>query len=120
MKVAVSAVNPEYDSPLQPRFGRCEYFVVIDTETDAWEAHPNPAVDAMGGAGSQAAQFLANLGVQSVISGNFGPNAFMALDAAEIRMYQASGGSVREAVGVLLEDRLTPVSGATGPSRHGG
>ncbi len=120
MKVAVSAVSPEYDAPMQPRFGRCEYFVVIDTETRAWEAHPNPAVDAMGGAGSQAAQFLANLGVEAVISGNYGPTAFMGLDAAEIRMYQASGGSVCEAVDALLGDRLESVSGATGPSRHGG
>lgn len=120
MKVAVSAGKPEMESPIQPRFGRCAYFVIVDTETRAWEALPNPAVDAMGGAGPQAAQFLADQNVQAVISGNYGPNAFLGLEAAGIRIFRASEGSVSELIDAFLEDRLEAVAGPTGPSRHGG
>jgi predicted Fe-Mo cluster-binding NifX family protein len=120
MRVAVSAGNSEIESPIQPRFGRCAYFVIVDTETRAWEALPNPAVEAIGGAGPQAAQFLADQNVQAVISGNYGPNAFLGLEAAGIRILRASEGSVSELVDAFLDDRLEAVAGPTGPSRHGG
>jgi predicted Fe-Mo cluster-binding NifX family protein len=120
MKVALSTTKPEFETSLEPRFGRCAYFVIVDTETRAWEAIANPAAEAMGGAGTQAAQFLSEKGIDAVITGNYGPNAFLGLQAAEIRMYRAAGGTLSELVDALVEDRLESVSGATGPARHGG
>jgi predicted Fe-Mo cluster-binding NifX family protein len=116
MKLAISAVEPRFNAPLDVRFGRCDHFIFVDTETNAWEASPNPAVNARGGAGTQAAQFIANQGAQAIISGHFGPNAFEALDAADIKMYAAEGGSVDAVVEEFSSGQLRKVTvpGASG------
>ncbi len=120
MKLAITGGTPQFETQLERRFGRCAYFIVVDTETRAWESFPNPALDARGGAGTQAAQFLANHGVEAVVSGDFGPNAFTALDAASIQMYSAQEGRAETLVDDFLAERLKRVSGSTGPQRHGG
>ncbi|MEA1978933.1 MAG: NifB/NifX family molybdenum-iron cluster-binding protein [Chloroflexota bacterium] len=120
MQLAISGETPQFETQLERRFGRCAYFIIVDTETRAWESFPNPAVEARGGAGTQAAQFLANQGVEAVVSGHFGPNAFTALDAASIQMYSAQEGQAETLVDDFLAERLERVSGSTGPQRHGG
>ncbi len=120
MKLAITGGIPQIETQLERRFGRCAYFIVVDTETRAWEAFPNPAADARGGAGTQAAQFLANQRVEAVVSGHFGPNAFAALDAASIHMYSAQEGQVETLVDDFLAERLVRVTGSTGPAHHGG
>ena len=87
--------------------------MIVDQETGEWEAIPNPALDAMGGAGTQAAQYIAGLGAGKVVSGHFGPNAHLALNAAGIAMYTASGGSVESAMEELKAGNLQQVSGPT-------
>jgi len=120
MKLAITGGTPQIETQLERRFGRCAYFIIVDTETRAWETFPNPAVDARGGAGTQAAQFLANQGVEAVISGDFGPNAFTALDAASILMYSAQEGQADTLVDDFLAECLVRVTGSTGPAHHGG
>ena len=120
MKIAVTANKPERDAMLDRRFGRCAYFIIIDTESDAWEGFPNPAQDASGGAGPQAAEFLVSKGAECVISGDYGPNAYGALQAAGLAMYKASEGLISELLEAHLEGRLTQVTGPTGGQRHGG
>ncbi len=87
MKLIITATAPELAAPVDPRFGRGAYFIVVDTDTLKWQAHENQGVNAAGGAGSLAAQFAAQQGAEAVISGDFGPNAYIALAAAEIKMY---------------------------------
>jgi len=41
MKIAVSSTGPELDDLVDPRFGRCSYYVVVDPETLLFEAVPN-------------------------------------------------------------------------------
>ncbi len=120
MKLAITGGTPQFETKFERRFGRCAYFIVVDTETRAWEAFPNPAAEARGGAGTQAAQFLANQGVEAVVSGHFGPNAFTALDAASIQMYSAQDGQAETLVDDFLAERLVRVTGSTGPAHHGG
>lgn len=120
MKLAVTVGTPQIEASLERRFGRCAFFLIVDTETRAWESFPNPAAEARGGAGTQAAQFLANQGVEAVVSGDFGPNAFTALDAAGIRMYTAQEGLAETLVDDFLAENLKKVTGSTGPQRHGG
>jgi predicted Fe-Mo cluster-binding NifX family protein len=79
MKIILSTAAPEISSPIDPRFGRGAFLLVVDTETGSAQVHPNPSANASGGAGIQAAQFTAGQQVQAVISGDFGPNAFEAL-----------------------------------------
>jgi predicted Fe-Mo cluster-binding NifX family protein len=113
MKVAVCSMGPTLDSPVDPRFGRCASFVVVDTETLETGSAQNPGVMCGQGAGIQAAQVVSSLGVSAVIAGNFGPNAFQALLAAEITVYTGAAGSVRDAVNQLNSGQLQEVSSPT-------
>lgn len=98
MKVAVSAVGDSLEAPVDPRFGRCPYFVIVDTDTMAFEAISNASAGAVSGAGTLAAQAVAAKGVQAVITGNVGPNAFQVLSSAGIKVITGASGTVREAV----------------------
>ena len=121
MKIIITTTSPNLDAQVDPRFGRGQYFLSVDTETSAWEAHANPAMDAAGGAGTQAAQFVAGLGAKAVISGDFGPNAYLALQAADIAMYLLGAGGTARAVAEAFKDgQLERVAGPTGPAQHSG
>jgi predicted Fe-Mo cluster-binding NifX family protein len=87
MKIVISAISPDLDSVIDPRFGRAAYFVIVDTNTLEWQSYPNPGANASGGAGTQAAQYIANLGVGVAVSGDFGPNAYKALDEYVIALF---------------------------------
>ncbi|HDM89107.1 MAG TPA: dinitrogenase iron-molybdenum cofactor biosynthesis protein [Candidatus Bathyarchaeota archaeon] len=119
MKVAVSASAPSLDSPVDPRFGRCAYFIIVDTDTMQYEAIQNPAQYAGGGAGIQAAQIIANKGVKAVLTGNVGPNAFQALSAAGIQIVCGVYGTVREAVIKFKRGEIGGVSSPTVPMHYG-
>ncbi|NPV71434.1 MAG: NifB/NifX family molybdenum-iron cluster-binding protein [Firmicutes bacterium] len=119
MKVAVPAQGKGMDSQVDPRFGRCLYFVVVDTETMRHESLPNPGVDAPGGAGMKTAQALVQAGVSAVIVGNVGPNAISALQAARIDAYSGVSGTVAEAVEAYKGGNLAPITGPT-VSQHFG
>lgn len=120
MKVAITTSTPQFNTQLEPRFGRCAYFVIIDTETHDWESMKNPAADAMGGAGTRAAQFLSDQEVQAVISGDFGPNAYATLEAAGIEMFKSQIDQVDVLFEKYLSGQLEQISGPTGPQRHRG
>ena len=98
MKIAVTAQGTGLDSFVDPRLGRCRYFLFIDTDALSVEAADNEARAAAGGAGTQAAQFLAERGVKAVITGAVGPNAGEVLKRAGIPAYRGAGtvGSVVE------------------------
>jgi predicted Fe-Mo cluster-binding NifX family protein len=111
MKIAVSASSPNLESPVDPRFGRCPYYVIIDPESMTFEAVENPHVGASGGAGIQAAQLVAQKNVEAVLTGSCGPNAsdfegrwrqvivgVTGTVSEAVRKY-ASGGEFREAGG---------------------
>ena len=98
MKACLTATANSLDAQIDPRFGRCSYLVIIDSETMQFEAIPNVAAGAAGGAGIQAAQTIASKGVQLLITGNVGPKAFQALSAAGIEVVTGVLGTVRDAV----------------------
>jgi len=98
MKICVTAVSGSLDAQVDPRFGRCPYFVIVDSETMEFEALSNIASGSMSGAGIQAAQTVAGKGAEVLITGNVGPNAFQALSAAGIRVMLDAFGNVREAI----------------------
>jgi predicted Fe-Mo cluster-binding NifX family protein len=107
MDVIVTANSPSIDSEIDPRFGRGKYFIAVNTDTLEWQAYSNPGVNAQGGAGTLAAQFVANKKANAVISGDFGPNAIRALQAAGISMYLlGTRQNVREAVEHLIAGQL--------------
>lgn len=119
MRIAVTAQGTDLDSAMDPRFGRCRSFVIADSDSEGFEAFSNDGVMASGGAGTQSAQFLANKGVDAVITGNVGPNAARALEAAGIEVYSTASGTVRDALRAFKAGKLSAVSGATVDSHHG-
>ena len=120
MIVAITTNEPKFETTLEPRFGRCSYFVVVDSEIDEWESFNNPAVESMGGAGPQAAQFLSDQSVDTVISGEFGPKAFTALQAAKIRMFKSKVEVVESIYKKFQNGELDQISKPTMPQRHAG
>jgi predicted Fe-Mo cluster-binding NifX family protein len=113
MKIAVSTAEDSLDSQIDPRFGRCQYFLIVDSETMDFEALSNQGAIASGGAGIQAAQTIANKGVGVLITGDIGPNAFQTLSAAEIKVITGVSGTVKEALERYKSGSLRQASGAT-------
>ncbi len=119
MKVAISSTGKELNAPLDPRFGRCPYFVIVETEDMTFEVIANEAGDSGGGAGIQAARQVAAKKVGAVITGNCGPNAARTLDAAGIRLYSGQAGTVREVVELFKQGAMTSTSDANAPPHAG-
>ena len=98
MKVAVSSSGTTLDSQIDPRFGRCAYFIIVNTDDMSFEAFDNEAIALGGGAGIQSSQFVVSKGAEAVITGNVGPNAVHTLSAAGVEIFTGQTGSVKEAV----------------------
>jgi predicted Fe-Mo cluster-binding NifX family protein len=86
MRVAVTSTGNQPESLIDPRFGRCAYFAVYDTESKDLKFSINPAKDAAEGAGPTAVQFVAQQKVNKVISGDFGVKIKSLFDALNIEM----------------------------------
>jgi len=113
MKVCVTAMGKDLDAEVDPRFGRSQYFIFVDTDTMAFEAVENTAVAAPGGAGIQAAQTVVNKGADVLISGNIGPNAFQVLSTAGVKVATGAYGTVREAIEMYKNGKLNMSEGST-------
>jgi predicted Fe-Mo cluster-binding NifX family protein len=125
MKMCISAFSGSLDAEVDSRFGRCAYFVIVDSETMEFNAISNASTGAAHGAGVQAAQTVANMGVKVVITGNVGPNAFSVLSAAGIEVITGVSGRVREAIDKYKKGQLQGISNPTvgghfGRGRGGG
>ena len=113
MKVAISAQGNELTSPVDPRFGRAKYFIVVDTESGEYTSHDNAVnLNALQGAGIQSAKNVADFGARAVISGNVGPKAFTTLQTAGIDIYLGASGTVQAAVDAFNAGTLKKVDGA--------
>ena len=125
MKICVTATANNLDAQVDPRFGRCPYFVIVDSLTMEFEAVANIASGSMSGAGIRAAQTVASKGVKVLITGNVGPNAFQALSASGIKIVTGAFGTVREVIekynkGELKETGAPTVRGHYGMGRGRG
>ena len=117
MKIALSASSPSIEGKVNQRFGRCAYFILYDTESEVWEALPNPGAQASGGAGVQAAQLVANSGATVIISGgHFGLSAHSALEAGGVEMLSSGTVPIKEAIAKFKAGELA--AGELGPDRH--
>ena len=119
MKIAVSSTGKTIDSAIDPRFGRCAYFVIVETEDMRFEVFDNQNVALGGGAGIQSAQFIASKGAGAVITGNCGPNAMRTLSAAGINVVVGQTGTVREAAEGFKRGKLDPSSDANVEAHYG-
>ena len=113
MKIAVTSCGTLPESPVEARFGRAPFFIVVDTESGTARAHDNAqSLGAAQGAGVQAAEAVCRLGAEAVITGHCGPKAFRALRAAGIQVVLGAAGTVAEAVGRFEAGELVPADAA--------
>lgn len=119
MKIAVSATAPDLDAEVDPRFGRCQYFIVVDPQSMEFEALDNSNAMASGGAGISTAQMIAGKGVEVVLTGNCGPNAYQTLSAAGVQVITGVSGGIKENVEAYKAGRLQPNTRPSVGSHHG-
>jgi predicted Fe-Mo cluster-binding NifX family protein len=108
MKLAVSSQGKNIESPVDPRFGRCAYFLIVETDDLRFEAFDNENRSLGGGAGIQSAQLVASKGAKVILTGFCGPNAVRTLSAAGIELYVVQRGTVKEAVEKYIKGELKP------------
>ena len=118
MKIGVSSTGKDLSSTLDMRFGRCEGFIIYDTQSKTHLAVDNPAKDASGGAGIAAAQEMINNDVEIVITGNMGPNAYNVCSNAEIKVYKCASVSIENALQLFSGSKLDEIKEA-GPAHAG-
>jgi predicted Fe-Mo cluster-binding NifX family protein len=119
VRICIPSSGKEVNSSIDSRFGRCSYFVIVDSENMETTAFCNPAISAAGGAGIQAAQEIVNHGANVLLAGNIGPNSHQVLSAAEIDVFEINGSTVEEAVKKYLAGGLEKLSGPNTPSHAG-
>jgi predicted Fe-Mo cluster-binding NifX family protein len=113
LRIAVTAQGKELSSEIDLRFGRAKWLIVVDTETGEYEAHDNAVnLNAVQGAGIQTGQNIANLGVEAVLTGNVGPNAFRTLQAARVKVFLIGNQMVQQAVELFKTGKLEEVTQA--------
>lgn len=118
MKIAISADGNHLESPIHERFGRCPYFLIIETEDMTAEVIENTNSQLSGGAGIQAASMVAAKGVAAVITGNCGPKAMQVFSEAGVQLILNQHGMIREVVekfkdGLPATTSRTDVSGGS-------
>jgi predicted Fe-Mo cluster-binding NifX family protein len=119
MKICITAQGDTLESQVDPRFGRCTYLIIADPETLDFECIANTAAQSGGGAGIQAAQLVSEKGVNAVLTGNVGPNAFQTLKAAGIDIITGVTGKVIDAITKYIKGDFKPISSATVESHFG-
>jgi predicted Fe-Mo cluster-binding NifX family protein len=120
MKIAVSSTGQTLDGTVDPRFGRCSYFLIVNPATLEFEAIVNANADLGGGAGIQSAQLVSEKGVSVVLTGSCGPNAFRVLEESGVQVVTGVAGSVSQVVQQFTAGSLKTVSSAQASPRFSG
>ncbi|MEA1968965.1 MAG: NifB/NifX family molybdenum-iron cluster-binding protein [Thermodesulfobacteriota bacterium] len=119
MKIAVSSMGKDLNSQIEPRFGRSDFFVIVETGDMSFEAFDNASIGLSSGAGIQTASFISSKGVKAVLTGNCGPKAMQALTAGGIEVFTGESGTVKEAVERFKNGALTSSASATVAEKSG-
>ncbi len=121
MKICITSLGPNLNSLIDPRFGRAQFFLILDKNGNLKEALPNPGIGAMHGAGIAAAQTIVSKEVDVLITGNIGPNAIGVLKTTGIKIFLAMPGSAaKDVFSMWKENKLTQAKIPTVPGHLGG
>jgi len=121
MKIAISSTGNNLESELDAKFGRCDYFLIVEIENNKiknFKAIENTAKDQTGGAGIVAGEIVAKQKVDFVITVNLGPRAFSVFEEFKIKIYQGKG-KIKNVVQDFLDKKLKELTNSTGPQHTG-
>ncbi len=111
MKIAVSARTSDIDGPVDPRFGRAAFLLIVDSVDFSYEAVDNVKnLKAFQGAGIQAATLIQEKGAEVLLTGHCGPKAFQVVDAAGIKVVNGVEGTVRKAIETFNDGKFSYAS----------
>ncbi len=117
MILAITASGDRLESDIDPRFGRCKYFIFVDPDTMVFEAVPNSGT--AGGAGIAAGQTVALYKAKAVLTGDCGPNAYQVLSAAGIEVFTGVSGKVKDTIRDYKAGKFKPITQASVQPHHG-
>ena len=121
MKIAISSTGKDLESEVDAKFGRCNYFLIIEIENKKikdFKAIENTAKAQMGGAGITAGEIVAKQNVDAIITVNLGPRGFSVFEQLRITIYQGQG-KIKEVVQDFVDGKLEGLTSATGPQHTG-
>jgi len=106
MKALITAFGNEITAPIDPRFGRCRFFIIWDSSRGEFAAFANDYAS-NSGAGISSAQFAVDHDVQIVITGELEPHAQLVLQSGGIAVCITNAATVSEALERLREGSNT-------------
>jgi len=119
MNICITSYGNNLDSEVDPRFGRCAYFIIADTDSFNFEAVENVYAQSSGGAGIQSGQFMNDKNIKAVLTGNVGPNAHKTLEGSKIDIYTGVSGNVKTAIIKFKNNEYKKTSKPSVESHHG-
>jgi predicted Fe-Mo cluster-binding NifX family protein len=110
VKIAVSSTGAELASLVDPRFGRCRYYMIIDPQSYEFEAVENTGSRMQWVTrGTATGNLVAGHKVGAVITGHIGRKATGILKEAHVRIYTGAKGTVKQVVDKFNEGKLEEV-----------
>ena len=119
MKIAISAIGSDLAAKVDPRFGRCQRFIITDPDTMQFEVVENAGASASGGAGISAAQVIIDRGVEAILTGSCGPNAYRVFEAAGVKVFTGATGTIQDAIESYKAGGLVASTQPNVPSHFG-
>jgi predicted Fe-Mo cluster-binding NifX family protein len=111
MKLAITAQDTDLNAPIETRFGRARYLLIVDSESGSLRVHDKAEnADGLQGAGIQSAQAAVKLGAQALLTGHVGPKALETLQAAGIAVCVGATGTVAETIEAFHAGKLDVVA----------
>jgi len=100
MIIAVTSTGGSMEALVSEQFGRCQYFLIVDTDTMKFEAVSNPGEQMQSGAGPKAAEIIINKGAKVVLTGHVGDKAEEVLKRGGVNIIDGFKGTekVKDAV----------------------
>ncbi len=113
MKLAITARGPGPEFEIDESFGRAYWILVVDLATGKWQAIDNRQTrQVTENAGLLTSRKLVEAKVSLLLTGETGPKAFRALEAAGIEVFHGASGTVFEAVKIWQEGMLARAEAA--------
>jgi predicted Fe-Mo cluster-binding NifX family protein len=98
-KICITSKGKDLEAEIDPKFGRSQYFLIVDPETLDFEVIENPNIEAAQGAGIQTAQLISNnKNVGTLLTGDCGPNAQRVLQSSGITVITGTSGKIKDAL----------------------